>query len=441
MRRVSASGKRRRSAVLVLVGMLACASPVPRDERIAALEQRVAAQRARTAAVERGLAGLVADPPALPAADDSAAHYQLVTFRSAAPLGARETPAFRLQLAQTLAEARATAFEYDGVDGSARFAPPWENQEFPGVPLAVLFAAGQAASARFRGAEFDVRVPLEPGPDRWVTVIHELDGRIAAIDALVRDADRAANAADPGALRTRYGIGPVEGWSAGELASLEQALALLRPAELEALRELPFRRKSRASRWALPRATGRHCGHFQIDQSERAITIYDCAFETDAFAFVGPIERPLPPSSRVILHEVAHALASRSLADVLADAIESQREAEVMIGEFNRLGQDVPRDEMARLGRLQSEIQSLQASLLRWHEKLQRVDHLSTGAVRAFLAQPGASSGFTPYGRTHPVEAYAEAFSLCRTDAEAGQRIAPAVCAYFDSGEYLESGK
>jgi hypothetical protein len=274
-----------------------------------------------------------------------------------------------------------------------------------------------------------------------VTVIHGLDGQISAVDAVAPESKGAARGPAAEELRARYGIGPVEGWSAGELASLEQALALLRPAELEALRELPFRRKSRASRWALPRATGRHCGHFQIDQSERAITIYDCAFETDAFAFVGPIERPLPPSSRVILHEVAHALASRSLADVLADAIESQREAEVMIGEFNRLGQDVPRDEMARLGRLQSEIQSLQASLLRWHEKLQRVDHLSTGAVRAFLAQPGASSGFTPYGRTHPVEAYAEAFSLCRTDAEAGQRIAPAVCAYFDSGEYLESGK
>ena len=39
------------------------------------------------------------------------------------------------------------------------------------------------------------------------------------------------------------------------------------------------------------------------------------------------------------------------------------------------------------------------------------------------------------------VEAYAEAFSLCRTDPEAMTRIAPGICAYFERDQHLEASK
>jgi hypothetical protein len=270
-----------------------------------------------------------------------------------------------------------------------------------------------------------------------VTAIHGVDGRVLAVDALASDPAQLPDGPPAEELRARYGIGPVEGWSARERASLERALALLRPAERKLLSGVPFRREGGGGFLTLGSGRARHCGHFSLEQEQRWITVYDCAFETDGFAFVGPLERPLPPSVRIVLHEIAHALSGAGLGDLIADVTLSQREIQDMVAEFNRLGRAVAPSEVPRIERLQGELQAMQADLLRWQEKLQGADQLGTPAVRAFLELPGASSGFTSYGRTSPVEAYAEAFSLCRTDAEAARRISPQVCAFFASDAYL----
>jgi hypothetical protein len=430
-----------RLAIALLVLLAACASPVPRADRLGALEQRMSAQRARSASVERALAGIPLGAVAPPAPSGPVPYYELVTFRTSEPLDARYDPELRAQLAHALAQSGAAALEYRDPAGAVRsFAPPWPGHAFDGVSRAALFAAGYAAAPQFRGAELDVRVPLEPGPDRRVTAIHELDGRVLAQEALAEEPP-APDAPTPEALRARYGIGPVEGWSAVERASLDQALALLRPEERALLAGLPFLRKGRGAVLAIAGARSRHCGHFELEADQRAIYVYDCAFDTDRHAFVGPLDRPLAPSVRIVLHEIAHALSAAHLGNVLADLTTSQREARAMVEEFNALGRRVPPQEVERVERLQTDIQALQADLGRWHEKIQGADYLGTSAVQAFLEIPGASSGFTSYGRTSPVEAFAEAFSLCRTDPEAARRISAAVCDFFESGAYLEAGR
>ncbi|HXZ85951.1 MAG TPA: hypothetical protein VEI82_10730, partial [Myxococcota bacterium] len=202
---------------------------------------------------------------------------------------------------------------------------------------------------------------------------------------------------------------------------------------------VPFRRESGHGKLlALGHARARHCGNFSLDQEQRWVEVYDCAFDADRYAFVGPLDQPLAPSVRIVLHEIAHALSGAQLGDLLVDVATSQREAQQMVDEFNQLGAHVPRDEVPRVQQLQDGIQKLQGDLGRWQQKLEKADQGGTPVVRAFLRLPGASSGFTSYGRTNAAEAFAEAFSLCRTDPEAGRRISAQVCAFFESDAYLE---
>jgi hypothetical protein len=422
------------------VGILlcACAAPPPRPEQLAALEQRLAAQRARSARIERQLGALgTGAAPANPA-DGPAPYYEQVVLRSKEPLDSRYEPLLRDQLSAELAKSGARSLAYGGSTDGQQFAPPWEGQPFHGVPVASLFAAAHAATPAYRGAEFDVRVAVEPGPDRVVTVIHELDGRIAVSEAESREPAESADGPAAEVLRGRYRIGPVDGWSAPERASLDQALALLRPAELAVLQDLPFQRRGSDALLSLPGAGARHCGRFEIEHTRRSISIYDCAFGTDENAFVGSLARPLRPSVRKILHEIGHALSLTVVGTVLADVVESHREAQELVDSFNRLGRRVGPDEIERVQRLQNEIQSLQAELGRWNEQLSHAGDLNTAAVRSFLELENASSGFTPYGRTSPVEGFAEAFSLCRTDPDAGRRISREVCDFFASDAYLK---
>jgi hypothetical protein len=416
------------SAVL----LAACAAPPPRAQVLADLERRAGVQRARSAAIERRIGQLETAPVPPAPAEGTVPYYERVSLRSSEPIDSRYAPELRAQLAKALADSGSSSLVCRASE-EQQFAPPWEGQEFPGVSLAALFAASYAAGAQFRGAEFDVRVALAPGPDRLVTVIHEVDGRVSSVEAEAREPRESGPGPEADALRARYGIGPVDGWSGPERASLDRSLAVLRPEERALLAGLPFRRKSGGVSLPFIGGQARHCGHFELELEQRSIAIYDCAFGADAHGFVGSLERPLRPSVRVILHEIGHALFAAPLASLLADVVASQREAQQMVEDFNRLGRRVERHEVERVRELQDEIQALQGDLTRWHEQLRGVDYMNTAAGRAFLRLEGASSGFTPYGRTSPVEGFAEAFSLCRSDPEAGRRISAAVCDFFES--------
>ena len=421
-----------RRACTVLLLFAACAAP-PRADQLASLEQRVALQRERSAAIEGYLRELEPAVVPTPPAAGSVPYYELVVLRSAEPLDSRYEPDLRAQLARELTASGAKQLDYRGVDPPRSFAAPWTGQQFEGLSLAALFASAYAAAPQYRGAEFDVRVALSPGPDRLVTLIHGLDGQISAVDAVAPGSASAADGPTADELRARYGIGPVEGWSAEERATLDRALALLRPSELAGLADLPFRRKGSSSGLLFGASGSRHCGHFELQRENRSIAVYDCAFDGNEAAFVGALAQPLPPSVRVVLHEVAHALAAGPIGELLAAVTTSHSEAQQMVDAFNRLGRGVPSSEIRRVQALQKEIEKLQADLPRWHAQVARVEHLNSSAVRGFLAQPGAPSGFTTYGRSTAIEGFAESFSVCRSDPDAGRRISEAVCAYFDS--------
>jgi len=420
-----------RIAWTILLLCAACAAP-PRADQLAALAQRIEKQRERSARVERSIREIDPDASTPDAPKTPVPYYELVTFRSEEPIDARYQPLLRGELVAALESSGARSFEIrEQGRPPRRFEPPWQGNAFEGASLAALFAASNAAKAQYRGAEFDVRVPLEPGPDRRVTVIHGLDGAISALEAETRDPRIDPDGPDATELRTRFGVGEISGWNGPERASLARALELLRPAERAAIAGLPFARRRGKPFFAL-RDGPRHCGHFELEQQERAIAVYDCAFDADEHAFVGPLDRPLRPSVRIILHEIGHALSAAPLGSLLADLATSQREIQAMVDAFNRLGRSVAPDEIERVRSLQSEIQQMQGELTGWHQQLQGVDHLHTRTVSAFTRLPGAGSGFTPYGRSSAVEGFAEAFSLCRADPPAGRRISPEICAYFD---------
>jgi hypothetical protein len=422
----------RSMALAVALAVCGCATP-PRSDQLADLEQRVARQRERSAAIEGYLRELepAVVPPPPPAG--SVPYYELVVLRSEEPLDARYEPDLRAQLARELTASGAKQLEYRGVDPARRFSTPWSGQQFEGLSLAALFASAYAAAPQYRGAEFDVRVSLSPGPDRLVTVIHGLDGQVSAVDAVAPGSGGAARGPGAEELRARYGIGPVEGWSATERAALDRALSLLHPSELAGLAGLPFRRKGSSSGLLFGSSSSRHCGHFELERESRSIAVYDCAFDADEAGFVGSLARPLSPSVRVILHEVAHALAAGPIGELLVGVTTSHREAQEMVDAFNHLGRSVPAAEIGRIQALQRELEKLQLDLKRWQAEVARVEHLNSSAVRGFLAREGAASGFTPYGRSTAIEGFAEAFSVCRSDPDAGLRISKQACAYFDS--------
>ena len=143
---------------------------------------------------------------------------------------------------------------------------------------------------------------------------------------------------------------------------------------------------------------------------------------------------------RIVLHEIAHALSGARLGDLIANVTLSQREVQKMVDEFNRLGREVAPDEVPRVKRLQDEIQSFQADLTHWQAKLQGADQSARPRCARSSRCPTPARASRPTGRTSPVEAFAEAFSLCRTDPDAGRRIARQVCAFFDSDAYLQAG-
>ncbi len=61
--------------------------------------------------------------------------------------------------------------------------------------------------------------------------------------------------------------------------------------------------------------------------------------------------------------------------------------------------------------------------------------------MTAFSRVPGAASGITSYGRESAAEAFAEAFSLFRSDPDALRRVAPEVLDFFQRGKHLSDSR
>jgi len=426
----------------VLCLVLACAACASRSVRLAALEQGIARQVAAMQGIERRLGDLAVAPEGARAladgSSDGTLYYGTAVVRFS-PLDPRHGAPLGEMLAAVLEDGGAAEFEYRGPAGTRRFVSPWLGQGFAEVPPHVLYAASFASAPAHRGAELDLRVPVDGEPDRRVTIWNGPTARVVAADAS-GDSLPPVGAARPNAdaLGTRYGVGPVERWAPDELESLELSLALLDARELAVIAGLPFRRAAAAPpSGAASDPQQRECGLFRFEGTARSVSVFDCAFEADDLGFVGSLDRSLKPSIRLILHEIGHAISVVPLIEFFADLSARHEEADTLVKEFNRLGRRVPPAEGRRFDEMKQGLDAIDGTLARASAMLQAASPAEAKVIREFAREGGAVAGFTPYGRTSLVEGFAEAFSLYRADPEACRRISPGVFAYFEAGRHV----
>ena len=440
---VSGKALTRASALGVCLALAACATP-PRLST-SELEKRVDEQQARVTALDAEFVAFQkASAGPGPGNGVPGGAYYNSSGAKLTPLEPRHAQSIHQMLSTVLQQRGATRFEYVGRGGSKQFAAPWSQQSFDEVPLAVQYAATLAAQPAFRGAETDLRVPLVDGGVQLVTVWNDDGDRIEATDGAdpALPPISAGVQADP--LRARYGVGPIEGWSASELASLERALSLLSPQELAGISGLPFRRRSSAPA-DVPRpppgllpSEFKPCGLYRWQDGQRWIEIFDCAFDGDALSFVGRPDHPLPPSARVIVHEIGHALGKKATADLYDRILRENASAKELVDEFNRQGRRIPQDQMYRYQQMQAKFAAMSAVFARWSAVLATGASNSSPVIVEF-DQVRARNGFTLYGRWNSDEAFAEAFSLYRADPDACRRISPQVFAFFEAGRHLSA--
>ena len=437
-----------RAGGLTLAAFLsACASSPPRMSP-SALEQGIDTQLAQVRALDAEFQAFqAASAPLPPAGGAASAVYYNIAGARLQELEPRHTPVIHQMLSAALEQRGATRFEYRTPQGGAvELYPPWPGQQFEGIPLPVQYAAVVGASPGLRGAESDLRVPLANGEGELVTIWNDSGDRIAAVGS-ARALPTVGSGGPPAdALRARYRIGELEGWSPDELASLDRALALLSPPELAAIVGIPFRRRGTAPA-SLPTPPAsllgggsfKRCGSYQWQQGERWIEIYDCAFATEDFGFVGAADHPFAPSVRLIEHEIGHAIAKRRIADLLDRMLQHNNDARTLAEEYNR-HKAIPAEQINRYKAMRDKVAVIAEVMNRWNAAVTA----SGGAASPLLAQfdqVRADTGFTAYGRWNSDEAFAEAFSLYRTDPDACRRISPEVFAFFEAGRHLPAGQ
>jgi hypothetical protein len=335
-----------------------------------------------------------------------------------------------------------TEVDYDDGAQVTRFAPPWEKQGFVVAPVEMLIGIRMAAMPDLKGVELDLRVTTEARGVHFVTLVHELDGRLRVTDIAASSLSPGAPhpAPDDAELRKRFRIGRLDGgearWSAAERQSLERALSLLSDRELAQIRDLEFRRESRERR-PLPK---RACGLTVLERAEQWIEIYDCAFRGDDILFAGSPAAPERESVRLILHEIGHAIATRPIHDFDRDLRQLAADGAKTSEEFSEFRAHASAADARVFAQIDGPL-ARTADRLRAVAKRLGEAHPPGPAVTAFSHVPGAASGITRYGRESPGEAFAEAFSLFRADPEALRRVSSEVLEFFERGKHLLSDK
>ncbi len=425
--------------LLLLLGLHACGAP--RGPRT--IEGIEASLRAESLEAQRIQALLEVAPVAEgPSGDGPVAFHAREGVLLQGNLGRPEGLA--MALVGVLSRSESPGYRHLGPDDPLECGPPWTCPGLAELPTSVLVAAQIVASPSKRGAELDLIARASDGA-RYVTARHEADGTIVTAAARVDEVPLpAVDAVDPALLQARYGIGALDGgskpWAPHELASLAEALSLLDAEELRRLEGVEFRREK------LPRrgASAFQAGEYRIEQTRRAtrhwIEIYDRAFESDDVLFIGTVDRPWRPSVQVILHEAGHAISVAPMVAVLADMGSSTRRFNDTVTAFNRQGRRLRPDELPRferaaqdMERVGREVSAANRELQTWLDRNRQTSPI----VADFSTVRGAYPGITPYGRTTIVESFAEAFSMCRLDREACDRVSPDLGAYFDAGRHL----
>jgi hypothetical protein len=172
------------------------------------------------------------------------------------------------------------------------------------------------------------------------------------------------------------------------------------------------------------------------------IRVYNRAFESDRWQFVGSPYQPYPSSTRTVLHEVGHAIHNRPSREAFCKYERQSNELKARIATYNAATRKANRT------RNRKAIQRLSMEAKRIQKTKRDVTALGHRAVRlaergpviaAYAKVIGSRSAPTAYGRTSIRESFAESFSLYRADPSALRRLLPRVSKWFHRGGHLKA--
>ena len=332
-------------------------------------------------------------------------------------------------LEQQMAASSLRSLEVHLDGGSVAFDRPFGGARFDALPIPVLAIATAVASPDHRGVETDV-VARGSRSQHWMTARHELDGRLVLRVTENVPADPAP-APDSAELSARFGIGPlVDGdvaWSPGERASLARALALVPARDLEVIAGMPFARDKEAPPELEAAA--------YYDQIARLVRCFDATFEHDGGLFLGEPDAPHDYSVRVIVHEIAHAVAYDKPYQAIQGFVARAESMRLLYDQLGQLSIGGLPSERERLIRILERLNDVTRPLGRFRQAAAG-ETLHASPVHTRYVELAGGYGPTPYGREKLSEAFAEAYALFLLDPAALARVDPAALAFFRSGAY-----
>lgn len=239
-------------------------------------------------------------------------------------------------------------------------------------------------------------------------------------------------------LREKWGIGPLVAidrpFDPIARGLLDDAFGLLTADELPYVARISFQRRGEPTLLPMGHEGSLAAEYVGAEDRRPRIQIYDAALRPTG-NFVGLPTEPHPFPVHVILHELGHAVADapnwagRLLVEDLRTAhsqdgfvLESLRDVTTPEAEARRA---------ALVARMEVRKTAAEA-VLRCIGGGRRIEAAWARAVGDELAP-------TRYGRTSPVEGFAEAFALFHTDRAALERASPRSAAWFAAGGHLEA--
>ncbi len=255
-------------------------------------------------------------------------------------------------------------------------------------------------------------------------------------------------------------------WDPHALASLDAALGLLTPTELDIITDLSSIVRSMVDPDPEDGAAGKYFGGGT--DSLNHVEIYNSAFKGAEQVFVGPASAPMPSVTGTILHEFGHAFAARPARYLEARhmlAVEEFEERRLvqaarshrldrLRGQLNHMGSGTSFSSSSsyrkkrELYQREMEVYDNEHDALSrrsdvLHRQVELIEALGTPGpiVHTYARIPGVLEGPTEYGRTDAGESFAEAFAWWHEDPEGYRRAYPEAAAWFERGGHIAALK
>lgn len=280
-----------------------------------------------------------------------------------------------------------------------------------------------ALELRTKNVEADLRLRSDRGDPRIVSVSIEPNGVVQV------SRSRTWSPEYPWVprpqVRSKYDLNGIHNgdadWTKSEVGVLADALSYLTPQEQQYLKGVTFLRDHR-HRKELAASYSVESRHTRVQQR---IVVYDMAFAGLEQGFVGPVAQPKSMAHMVILHELAHLIASQPRISRLSVLNRLIRQHNRLVSTYN---QRADPDLVSQIDALAAQIEAAEAG----------VDRRGDGPiVEAYAAHRSSRKGPTRYANQSTEEAFAESYALFKLDPLALKRTDLGAYEWFLSGAYL----